>query len=250
MGTSIFLGMPPENIKNWIIEHGPEPSDVPDPVDTTEWGQVVAALENCTSGQFDSSTLAYTGSDSLLTAFNLGSGVSDLKYNIYSSSDPVDTTWINLGFNATVPEYVKYRRAIDGGWKHVWLKSLKSGLLAPIAIGDKVCLRDYNESTYDNDYYETAEVVTAVAGSFNYGNNATFSVPTSITTAKGTYDFCGYNFCLNSQPVLSVEGCISCIWSGDPDTYTGTNDWSQATLRKWLNTAGTVDGMRFYDTDT
>jgi len=43
MGTTIFLGEPPAKIKKWIIEH----SEQPDPVDSSAWGQVVAALENC-----------------------------------------------------------------------------------------------------------------------------------------------------------------------------------------------------------
>jgi len=255
MGTAIFLGMPPANIRQWIIDHPPTPAEEPDPVDSSAWGQVVAALENCTPDQFNGDTLAYTGSDATLTAFALGSGVSDLKYKVYSANDPVNTTWINMGFNATVPEYVKYRRTVGSGFKHVWVKSMKSGLLAPIAVGDAVYTRTYDAAAYDNTYTAVdGETVTAVAGEFKYGNNyktgdgaydARFAVPTSITTAKGTYDFCGYNFCLNAQAILNVEGQNTLLWSGDPDAWEGTNDWSQAKFRAWLNTAGTVDGMRF-----
>ena len=63
MASQIFLGEPPARIKAWIIEHAS--GDTPDPVDTSDWGQIVAKLENCSASDFNG--LAYVGSDSTLT---------------------------------------------------------------------------------------------------------------------------------------------------------------------------------------
>lgn len=132
MLVQVFLGEPPAHIKQWIIDHPPKPPEDPDPVDTSDWGKLVAALENCTPDQFNG--LNYTGTNELLTQLAVGAGAT-VKYKI-DDINPVDTTWINLGYNASIPEYVKYRRAIGSDWKHVWVPSRKKRTL-----GSNYCWR-------------------------------------------------------------------------------------------------------------
>lgn len=260
MGIKIFLGEPPAHIKQWIIDHHGG-GEEPDPVDNTAWGKLVAALEG---GCSDASPVTVDG-----TTFNVGSGVGDVMYKIDTTASAVPTTWLNLGYNASIPEYVKYRRAVGSGWKHVWVKSTKSGLLAPIAVGDTVYGRAYSDILMDNTYAALEdEVVTAVGEtSFTYGNNCTYSVPMSITTAKGEYVFCGYNLTINSEALLramvtdadaaaaqaeynalTAAGSEDYWWDGKDangnyyytfdtqhDSEYGRNIYSSSTLRQYLN---------------
>lgn len=253
MAVQVFLGQPSARIKQWIIDHHPKPVEDPDPVDLTPWGQLVSALENCNPSDF--TAMDYTGSDASLINKKVGTGLT-VKYDIASDGNLVDTTWINLGFNASIPEYIKYRRAVGSGWKHIWIKSMKSNLLAPIAIGDQVYVRSFDDESGMHTWTAVeGEVVTAIDGTFTYGNNTPYgiySVPTSITTAKGTYAFCGYNMTLNSQALLRFgEGSMN------NDVFTmlyfdsngGYNRYATTQIRAILNSkTGTCPGW-YYDTD-
>ena len=102
--------------------------------------------------------------------------VSGVNYKI-SDSSTVPIAWKILGYNASIPEYVKYRRAVGDGYKHVWVSSVKSGLIAPIAVGDFARTRTYDLTTGDYDWSADAdsEAVTAVGSStFAYGNNCPY----------------------------------------------------------------------------
>ena len=242
--ANIFLGEPPAAIKTWYIEHYGS-QETPDVEDTTEWGKVVFAME---SGCSDSNPVTVDGN-----TFTAGAGISGIKYEIKSGADPVDTTWINLGYNASIPEYVKYRRTVTGGYIRVWVKSTKSDLLADIAVGDQVYKRSYSETILDNEYTASeGETITAVSSDkFTYGNNCTYSVPMTITTSKGEYTFAGYNMTINSQAIL-LDTSVSdsdVYWDPYFDKTNYRNIWSASPLRNWMNTKGASIDVYRCDSD-
>ena len=234
MAIQIFLGEPPAHIKQWIIDHQPMKEE-PDPVDTSDWGKLVAALEDCKPSDFNG--LNYVGENELLTELAVGAGAT-VKYKI-DDINPVNTTWINLGYNASIPEYVKYRRAIGTGWKHVWIPSRKSELLAPIAVGDQVYAREFDTVARAHTWTAVeGEVVTAIDGTFTYGNNCTYDVPTSITTDKGTYTLCGYNITLNSHALLMLDAAEIgkiCFDRQNNDSANRRNIYDISRIRHWMN---------------
>ena len=144
----------------------------------------------------------------------IGSAV-EVPYKL-DGTNAVNTRWIILGYNGSIPAMVKYRKSAGSGWKHVWVSSMKNDLLADIAVGDKVFIRAYDSESSDFVYTEEAEI-TAVSGSFTYGNNCTYSVPTQIVAGGKTYDFCGYNITFNSEALLETvqfDPDASCFLKG------------------------------------
>jgi len=152
MAVDVFLGEPPPAIKEWIIAHAG--GDTPDPVDTSDWGQIVAALEECTPSDFNG--LSYVGSNTLLTSLAVGSAV-DINYKL-NGTNAVPTRWLNLGYNASIPEYVKYRKTAGTGYKHIWVKTMKAGLLAAIAVGDSTYTREFDAAIADFTYTEGSAI--------------------------------------------------------------------------------------------
>jgi len=216
MSTSIFFGKAPANVLKWIVEHSAH--EDPDPVDTSMWGQVVAALEDCRPSEFNMANLTYTGSNSILTAFAVGS-TKPIAYDITGSGSTVNAQFMNLGFNGSIPEYVKYRRAVSGGYIHCWVKSTGAdGMLKEIAVGDATYGRTYDSTAKANTYADASAPIEAIGGStFTYGNNCTYSVPTLITAGGKDYAFCGYNITLNSRETLAQQAFdpnASCFLAG------------------------------------
>lgn len=169
-----------------------------DKEDTTLFGRIVSALEG---GADDSNPITISGN-----TLSVGGALNNVSFDSGAES-PVPTTWINLGYNKSIPEYVKYRRVFGIGYKHVWVRSVKSGFIAPISVGDTVYVRSFNSLTLENDYVESIGdgTITAVGEeTFTYGNNCTYSVPMSITTSQGEYTFCGYNITLQSEALLGL----------------------------------------------
>jgi hypothetical protein len=204
---------------------------ISDREDTTLFGRIVSALEG---GADDSNPITISGN-----TLSVGGALNNVLFDSGAES-PVPTTWINLGYNKSIPEYVKYRRVLGIGYKHVWVRSVKSGFIAPISVGDTVYVRSFNSSTLENDYVESIDdgTITAVGGeTFTYGNNCTYSVPMSITTSKGEYTFCGYNITLQSESLLGLEdnGAMYHLMQFNPNQ---NPTWSDSHLRSWLNGKG------------
>ena len=63
------------------------------------------ALESCTPEQF--SDLEYLGDNEILKNLKIGSSIVS-KYENMSGKEPIDMEWIVLGYNASIPEYIKY----------------------------------------------------------------------------------------------------------------------------------------------
>lgn len=181
MATEIYLGEPSQRIKDWIIAHSQPPAPVePD----TQWKNMVLALE---SGQYDDSNPMTLDGVSLAP----GSALSDVNYVVEDGRDPVQTTWIVLGYNKEIPEYVKYKN----GDERVWVKSNTgaNGQLAPIVADAVVYTRSWDEATNEEFWTECGAVTSVGSSAFTYGNNCTYDVPTTITANGKEYTFAGYN---------------------------------------------------------
>ena len=200
MGQELFLGQPPKYVKSWILN-----KDMP----AGGWTDIVKALE---TGKISSKTLQgikFGGKDVAVG--------NSLKTPIayYQGTDGniiADSEWIVCGFNGAVPEYVKY---IVNGCVRVYVKSMKDGVEAAIAEGDKVYERTWNDSTKTYDYTEfgtvaekpTGDVFTYGATNDDYGTTAikdAYSVPMMLKIARpgGTVveaKFAGYNMQLWSN---------------------------------------------------
>lgn len=263
MATRLILGRPPQHIINWIISH--RQTIQPDELDNSKFGLITQALENCLSTDF--SNLNYVGSDPVLIALKAGQEITDFQYKTDGITD-YNTTWINLGFNASIPEYVKYRTPVGSGYKHVWLKSTNSdGILSDIKIGDAVYTRSYSVDLLENVYEDIGKTVASIDGSFTYGNNNTYSVPMTVIVDGTEYTFCGYNITLNSKCRLYVDGkrlvsaddgvsysgALGTLWrnsngskqtqpyyisfdvGGKSNATYGRNRWGCSDMRKWMN---------------
>ena len=213
-------------------------SESSDPVGSDDWSQLAFALE---SGSYDDSNPITFREASAAP----GSVISGVNYKI-SDSSTVPITWKVLGYNAAIPEHVKYRRAVGTGYKHVWVSSTKLGLLAPIAVGDYARTRTYDSSTGDYTWSSDAnsEAIIAVGSTtFTYGNNCPYSVPMSITTAKGVYTFCGYNMVIQTEAILLDKDQDAAEYTYYYfDKAQNKNRYGSAPIRNFLNNMdGTVD---------
>ena len=217
MANQIFLGQPSDYVKNWFIsKFSPTPASI--------WDTYAAQLEDFTNQQ---SNLPAVGS------------IVKVPYLIDAQAGTiVDTDYIVVGYNSSIPQYIKYKN----GSKLVFVSSVKSGLLANVATGDTVF-----EKTSTGDFSETSNTVQSIgSGTFTYGNNCTFSVPDSITVAGTVYTFAGYNMTLNSKCTLTftngelVANTIQFDYSRNNGN--GQNNYADSIVRTWLN--GTGDTSR------
>jgi len=161
----------------------------------------------------------------------VGGALSEVKYKL-SDSVTANTDWKILGYSSSIPEYVKYRtNAKNGGYKHVWIKSTANDLLRVIANGDTAYTRTF-DSTTGAYTYTVFGTISNIAGSFTYGNNCTYSVPTSFDCEGKTYVFCGYNITIQSDCCLNWDGSYYRTFNPYSGKY---STWSAAEIRSWLN---------------
>lgn len=214
MANQIFLGQPSDYVKNWFIsKFSPTPASI--------WDTYAAQLEDFTNQQ---SNLPAVGS------------IVKVPYLIDAQvGTVVDTDYIVMGYNSSIPQYIKYKN----GSKLVFVSSVKSGLLATVSTGDTVF-----EKTSSGDFSATSNTVQAIgSGTFTYGNNCTFSVPDSITVAGIVYTFAGYNMTLNSRSTMTVIDAASDIqantfqFDSERNQY-GQNSYYDSYARIWLNGIG------------
>lgn len=220
MANQIFLGQPSDYIKNWFIsKFSPTPASI--------WDTYAAQLEDFTNQQ---SNLPAVGS------------IVKVPYLIDAyAGTVVDTDYIVMGYNSSIPQYIKYKN----GSKLVFVSSVKSGLLATVSTGDTVF-----EKTSVGDFSETSNTVQAIgSGTFTYGNNCTFSVPDSITVAGTVYTFAGYNMTLNSRSTITIIDAATDIQANmfqfdgyERNSRNGQNSYYDSYARIWLN--GTGDTSR------
>jgi len=168
--------------------------------------------------------------------------------------DDVDLSWIVLGYNGTVPQYVKYKN----GKNYVYVSSVDDtvaeyGFLRAIAAGCKTYSRSWSDETLRNVFTDTGKTVASVGSeTFTYGQtNANcgtaattaegYSVPMSIVVDGTTYSFCGYTMALQTQHLLgsSKDGATiteaTCAFSYATSSSTRRTRWSDSHERVFLN---------------
>ena len=121
-----------------------------------------------------------------------------VPYKIDPKGNPVDTDWQILGYNGSIPKYVKYKDA-EGNRVYVDIFPDTSPI-APL-ITDFTTAKAYA----NKDGTKLVGNVTKPSGTFTYGNNNTYTVPTSITVNGTSYTFAGYNATVMSKCGLAAK---------------------------------------------
>lgn len=166
-----------------------------------------------------------------------------VPYKVDMNANPIDTEWEIIGYNTSIPEFVKYKN----GDERIYVSSLASGLLHDISVGESVLTK--NES---NEYISTGKVVESIASDvFTYGNNCTWSAPMSIVVDGVTYQFAGYNCTIMSKYMLGAKKDGILYHLGQFNSSSNIrNDWSSSLMRTWINGTGDTTKLanqRWYD---
>lgn len=154
-----------------------------------------------------------------------------IKYHI--DKDGVDQGYdepcLVLGYNDTIPEYVKYKNENE----RIYVKSYKGGKdVEPITVGDSVFEKTYDEVSYKTTYNDTGKVISKISiKMFTYGNNNTYDVPMKITVDDKEYLFAGYNLTFQTRHNLKNENSNGLKFK--TGNYSGR--WNDSLIRKWLN---------------
>lgn len=180
----------------------------------------------------------------------IGSAIQ-VPYKVYDAGNFVMTPWQVLGYNGSIPEYVKYKN----GDERIFVRSLEEDqnsagyqLLKSTFSGSPTYICDA-----EGNFTATALTVASVGSStFTYGaTNAaygttateagSYAVPTSIIVSGVEYTFAGYNFEIAPMyllPVMHSDGTIlyhQQFDSGRGYYNNGQNDWSTSMSRSWFN---------------
>ena len=242
MIQNIYLGAPPDKIKKWIIAN----KKTDDYVDTSFVGQIVKALESCKPDQF--SDLEYLGDNEILKNLKIGSSIVS-KYENMSGKEPIDMEWIVLGYNASIPEYIKYMN----GDERIYIRSAtgENGEMTADFISQTAYKRFKFEGLTEGWRYTEVGQVTHVSEEiFTYGNNNPYSVPMSVTVNGTEYSFAGNCITLNSKLMLNVDG-YNCM----PFSTTNFSNWTKcptisqlsgANIRRWMNGHENVQSDSIY----
>ena len=183
MGIQIFAGMPPKKINDWIVEHYVPPtppvptgatnryyndSTTASPIDVVgtlrasdlgiafeDWNGIVENLESFSDSMIGNELPAVGGF--LSSAYEIGDNTT------------IPLTWQVLGYNSSIPKYVKYK---DASGNKVYVSSVKAAsngdvqgeLLSAITAGDAVYVKNS-----EGEYETNGQTVGSVNGSFTYG---------------------------------------------------------------------------------
>ena len=267
MGTAIFLGNPPERIRQWIINH--------QPVSRTYWEQVVYNLENLPTATFVSDKTEFGDGElpapgcALPIDYMTRDGYYDGstfvptlgKSAVMSNLDAiqaVSTEWIVLGYNGNVPKYIKYKN----GSTYKYVSSTGSGSTrTAIVAGAAVYEKSWVLDNLGNSWTATGETVASVGSeTFTYGQTnsnwgttagaVTYSVPMSINIGGTDYTFCGYTMTLNSRRLLCTsEDGTTCLTDSSFDAENYNNYWVNSKARSWCNSNTNADFFGVMDWD-
>ena len=267
MGTAIFLGNPPERIRQWIINH--------QPVSRTYWEQVVYNLENLPTATFVSDKTEFGDGElpapgcalpiDYMTCDGYYDGSTFVptlgKSAVMSNLDAiqaVSTEWIVLGYNGNVPKYIKYKN----GSTYKYVSSTGSGSTrTAIVVGAAVYEKSWVLDNLGNSWTATGETVASVGSeTFTYGQTnsnwgttagaVTYSVPMSINIGGTDYTFCGYTMTLNSRRLLCTsEDGTTCLTDSSFDAENYSNYWVNSKARSWCNLNTNADFFGVMDQD-
>ena len=210
-----------------------------------DWGTLLGHLEDYPS---DSALLPNAG-DAITVKYLIDDFYTDSSTNTYrltltreslisalekdtANWNVTNTTWRILGYNKSVPQYIKYRRTADDGtydYKYVSSvndtvqsfdfillngttvsKQVLTGDLylktSGISVGDQVYSCEYDgildKPVYKKESYNISEIPSEY-GNFTYGDYNTFSAPMKIVANGYEYDFCGYTMTIQPQDLLT-----------------------------------------------
>lgn len=162
----------------------------------------------------------------------------NVKYKVDVDADFVDTEWQILGYNKSIPEYVKYKN----GSERIFVRSVEEDQNSAnyqLLKSDFVNSPIYSRSDDGTYAVITGKTVASVGSeSFTYGNNCTYSVPMSIVVDGTTYSFAGYNVTLAPKYLLAVKNNGDVLYHQQFDSGRnsyGQNDWSTSMSRAWFN---------------
>ena len=223
MINNVFAGMPNEHIKNVVLKR--YESQKP-------WDLLALKLEYFTNDMIGKSLPA------------VGSEIS-VKYKVDAEGDFVDTPWQVLGYNGSIPEYVKYKN----GNNRIFVRSVEENQnsenyqLLKASFKNSQVYNRLNNGTYELIVGKNVRGVGSET--FTYGNNCTYTVPKSITVNGTTYTFAGYNMTLAPKYLLPVKNNGVVLYhqqfdSGRGYNSAGQNDWSTSMSRTWLNDSWTA----------
>jgi len=250
----VQLGIPDDATCQWIWAHAP-----------SDWDKITSKLESFNETTAPAAqglpapgsglTVKYMVCDGYMNGSTFTQCLT--KQSVMDNLDKIpciETPMRVLGYNGTVPQYVKYKA---GKKDIIYVSSVddtvSGGLLRAITAGCKTYTRAWAGASLQNAFTDTGKTVSAVgADTFtygqtnaNWGTTATtaggYSVPRSITVDGKTYAFAGYTMALETLYLMgsSTNGTsvteTTCGFSYDTSTSSSRNRWSDAHMRMYMN---------------
>jgi len=127
-----------------------------------------------------------------------------------------------VGYDVTVPEYVGYINGSEVIYVRVWDDTTNN--TRSVAVGDKTYSRSFVTGGTYSTFTETGKTVSAISGTFSYGNLNPFSVPATITVGGKTYAFCGHTATVLSKQIRGFS------------KFDGSNSvWKTSTIRSLVS---------------
>ena len=172
--------------------------------------------------------------------------VAKIKENLDSLST-VNFPWMIWGYDLDIPEYVKYRN----GNEFVYVRSVQdvdskwnvAGSLVEDFTGKEIFVCKWNKCDFKKEYSSTGKTVASAEGTFEYGNNCTYSVPTKIIDNDGKeYTFCGHTVTLHSKHLVTSTSnngktMLSFCRFNNSTKYSadGNNQYYCSMIRQYIN---------------
>ena len=215
--SDVFIGKPPQGIKNWIIDNIPY---------WTKFGRWIK--------KFDTTKLPAVGS------------YVTVPYKVDPEGDAINTEWQILGYNKSIPSRIRYMNGKD----EIFVPTMIGNELSVIGEGTPVysgkeavdtigTLDDVSEEIKVNPGNEIDGV------GHTYGNNNPYDAPESVKFNGKEWNFAGYNATIMSKYGLAAkfEGNLYVYSQFDSQVH---NDWKTSEIREWLNGTEAVSTQRWY----
>ena len=172
--TDIFLGSPDAQVRQYILDH----------YLVSEWDEYSEILANASASDFqDPTSIGLPAVGAVLAT----------TYKV-DGTNPVGVGVRVLGYNASIPAYVKYKNG--GNFIYASAVDPETGILRGETRSDGTVAAGFAGSRLfvNNEGTASSKTIASATGSFTYGDLKTFSVPASIVDSDGAaWTFCGYN---------------------------------------------------------
>lgn len=204
--TDIFLGSPDAQVRQYILDH----------YLVSEWDEYSEILANASDSDFqDPTSIGLPAVGAVLATL----------YKV-DGTNPVGVSIRVLGYNASIPAYVKYKN--DGNFIYASAIDPDTGILRGETHSDGTEAAGFVGSRLfvDNEGTASSKTIASATGSFTYGDLKTFSVPASIVDSDGAaWTFCGYNITFDFVDCLTKQ-----VFSSGNETLYSASD-----LRAYAN---------------